>query len=261
VHDADDLDDAMMLAFAIETKLSETTFVQTATEDGADYRNRIFCMAGEMPFAGHPSLGTAVAVARARGASGGASYVQQTLAGLQPIDVECGQDGFRASMLQEPAVFGSELPPGPLLEALGLSEGDGHAEFPPQVVSTGLPHVMLPLAHPGLLARINRDPRAVDAVLEANAAFGLYAASCDPDAGTANVRLFGRDSQVVEDPATGSAAGPLCAYLHARAGCDLLEITQGAEMGRRSRLDTRIEGDRVRVSGGVVVVVDGHVQL
>ena len=67
VHDADGVDDATMLAFARETRLSETTFVQSPTVDGCDYRNRIWMMRGELPFAGHPSLGTAVAVALARG--------------------------------------------------------------------------------------------------------------------------------------------------------------------------------------------------
>ena len=67
VHDADELDPATMLAFARETRLSETTFVQTPTVQGADYRNRIWDQRAELPFAGHPSLGTAVAVARARG--------------------------------------------------------------------------------------------------------------------------------------------------------------------------------------------------
>ena len=66
VHDADEVDDDTMLAFAGETRLSETTFVQPATREGADYRNRIFTVRGEIPFAGHPSLGTAVAVALAR---------------------------------------------------------------------------------------------------------------------------------------------------------------------------------------------------
>src|ERR687890_2733237 len=84
VHDADAVDDATMIAFARETRLSETTFVQTATEDGADYRNRFCMMSGELDFAGHPSLGTAVAVAIARGEER-VSYVQQTRAGLQPI--------------------------------------------------------------------------------------------------------------------------------------------------------------------------------
>jgi trans-2,3-dihydro-3-hydroxyanthranilate isomerase len=261
VHDADGIDEATMLAFAIETKLAETTYVQTATDNGADYRNRIFCMAGEMPFAGHPSLGTAVAVARARRVEGKVSYVQQTQAGLQPIDVEVDGDRLAASMLQEPAQFGDELDPVPLLEALGLAAGDGAEGLPPQVVSTGLSHVMVPLGDPDLLARISAAPAAVDQALEANDAFGLYAAWCDPARGTARVRMFGRSSQILEDPATGSAAGPLCAYLHSRAGCASVSITQGVEMGRPSTLETRIEGDRVRVGGGVVAVVDGRVTL
>ena len=112
VHHADGLDDATMLAFARETKLSETSFVQTATEPGADYRNRIWTIVSELPFAGHPSLGTAVAVAHAR-AEREAHYVQQTGAGLQAVDVELGSSGVaRASMLQEPAVFGDEIDPG-----------------------------------------------------------------------------------------------------------------------------------------------------
>jgi len=111
VHDADALDERTMLAFAIETKLSETSFVQTRRAAGADYRNRIFSMAGELPFAGHPSLGTAVAVARRRGVSGEAVYVQETGAGLQPIEVLIEGDAASTSMLQEPPRFGPELDP------------------------------------------------------------------------------------------------------------------------------------------------------
>ena len=83
VDDADDVDDEAMLAFAKEMDLSETTYVQSADAEGADYRNRIFTVATELPFAGHPSLGTAVAVARWRGLDE-ASFTQQTPAGLQP---------------------------------------------------------------------------------------------------------------------------------------------------------------------------------
>jgi trans-2,3-dihydro-3-hydroxyanthranilate isomerase len=261
VHDADGLDDATMLAFAIETKLAETTYVQAATEPSADYRNRIFCMAGEMPFAGHPSLGTAVAVARARGVTGVVSYIQQTQAGHQPIDVEIGTERHRASMLQEPAEFDDELDPAPLLAALGLSADAGAPELPPQVVSTGLRHVMLPLADAATLSRISPDPHAVDAALEAHEAFGLYASWSVPATSTARARMFGRSSQILEDPATGSAGGPLCAYLNRRTGIESVTIAQGVEMGRASTLEARIEGDRVRVGGGVVVVVDGRVTL
>jgi trans-2,3-dihydro-3-hydroxyanthranilate isomerase len=78
-----------MLAFARETRLSETTFVQSATADGADYRNRIFMATGELPFAGHPSLGTAVAVARMREASE-TRYMQQTPAGSARRSIAAG---------------------------------------------------------------------------------------------------------------------------------------------------------------------------
>jgi trans-2,3-dihydro-3-hydroxyanthranilate isomerase len=260
VHDADGLDEQTMLAFAIETRLAETTFVQTATADGADYRNRIFSMAGEMPFAGHPSLGTAVAVARARGVSGAARYVQQTEVGLQPIDVQAGDESWFASMLQEPAVFGRELEPAPLLHAVGLSAADADPSLPPQVVSTGLQHVILPVVA-GALERVAPQPTVVDLALADADAYGIYVVVCEPSRGMAQARMFGRSAQEVEDPATGSAAGPLCAYLHARSGVTSLEIRQGVEMGRPSTLRTELAGDRVRVSGDVVVVVDGTVRL
>src|SRR3954454_20616310 len=102
VHEADGLDEATMHAFARETNLSETTFVQTATVEGADYQNRIWMPAAELDFAGHPSLGTAVAVAHARGEQE-TSYVQQCRPGLQPIDVRFEEDVATASMLQAPA--------------------------------------------------------------------------------------------------------------------------------------------------------------
>src|SRR5215212_780617 len=136
VHDADGLDDATMLGFARETRLSETTFVQSATEKGADYRCRIWMTRRELPFAGHPSLGTAVAVALAR-RDAGASYVQQTAAGLQPIDVEVlDERTARASMLQEPATFGPELDVAEVLAAAGVDPALADADLPAQVVDT-----------------------------------------------------------------------------------------------------------------------------
>lgn len=261
VHDADPLDDRTMLAFARETRLAETTFVQSSTADAADYRNRIFSMAGEMPFAGHPSLGTAVAVARARGVHGTTSYVQQTGAGLQPIDVDTAADPATASMLQEPPQFGPELAPEPLLAALGLANDDSHPDLAPQIVSTGIKHVMLPLHSADAVGRISANPAAVDELLAKTQAYGIYAAWCDPKNGTARTRMFGRSQQILEDPATGSAAGPLCAYLNRRTGLERLEILQGVELGRPSRLNAEISGDRVRVSGQVVPVIDGTVSL
>jgi trans-2,3-dihydro-3-hydroxyanthranilate isomerase len=261
VHDADGLDDATMLAFARETRLSETTFVQRSTHPEADYRNRIFSSPGEMPFAGHPSLGTAVAVARARG-DDRARYVQQTPAGVQPIEVELDGDRARATMLQEPPSFGAEPPPAEVMAAAGLAAADAHPQLPPQVVSTGAPHLLAPVGNAAALQRVAPDRAAMQALLEPLGAAVLYLVAVDPQAGTAHARGFFVDqTAITEDPATGSAAGPLLAYLRERTGTTALTVHQGTEIGRPSRIDCGWWDDRPRVSGDVVVVADGHVTL
>jgi trans-2,3-dihydro-3-hydroxyanthranilate isomerase len=261
VHHADGIDDPTMLAFARETRLSETTFVQTATEPGADYRNRIWTIVGELPFAGHPSLGTAVAIASARDERS-AHYVQQTRAGLQPIDVELGASGVaRASMLQEPATFGPEVDPGRVLAALGLDPADGHPDLPAQVVSTGNPMLMAPVRDDAVLARARPQAAALGELLRELGVVCAYVAWHDADREVAHARsYFMTGDLVAEDPATGSAAGPLCAYLHQRTGAARVDIEQGVAMGRPSRLLCEA-GERVRVAGDVVVLADGELDL
>lgn len=259
MHDADGLDGETMLAFARETRLSETTFVQTATADGADYRNRIFTVASEIPFAGHPSLGTAVAVAAARGERE-ARYVQQTGAGLQPIDVRRENGAWTASMLQEAPVFGDEVSPSHVMAAVGLLPGDARRDVPPQVVSTGLPTLVSLVADDEAIARAAPDFELVDHLLDGRGVGNLYIAWHD-GAGHAHARMFTRFVEGGEDPATGSAAGPLCAYLAARGLGRRVEITQGVEIARPSRLLAEMEGDRPRVSGGVVPLIEGTVSL
>ena len=260
VHDADDLAEATMLSFARETRLSETTFVQAATALGADYRNRIWDPAKELPFAGHPSLGTAIAVARAADEAE-VSYVQQTPAGLQPIDVRIDGARATASMLQEPAVFGEELDPAEVLAMVGLAPGDAAPDLPVQVVSTGVPQVIAPVAGEEVLRRCAPDYTRIEPFLDGHEAITLYVAAVDTANGDrARTRAFCHTAQMGEDPATGSAAGPLQAYLHRRAGWTALEITQGVEMGRPSLLRCEA-GERVRVGGNAVAVVDGTVHL
>jgi trans-2,3-dihydro-3-hydroxyanthranilate isomerase len=261
VHDADDVADETMLGFARETKLSETTFVQTATEPGADYRNRIWMTTRELPFAGHPSLGTAVAVAHARDERE-ARYVQQTRAGLQPVEVELTDGGrARASMLQEPTRFGPELDADLVLAALGLLDADGHPELPPQFVSCGVEMLMVPVRDEPVLARVHPDADLLGALLDESDAVCAYVAWPEPDGEHVQARAFFLEGrQVAEDPATGSAAGPLCAYLHARTGATRIEVAQGVAMGRPSRLVCEA-GERVRLAGDVVVLIDGQVEL
>ena len=260
VHDADGLDEATMLGLARETRLSETAFVQAPSAAGADYRNRIFMTSGEIPFAGHPSLGAAVAVARRRGLAT-ARLHQQTGAGVQPVEVEVEGSLASASMLQEPAERGPELDAARVLAAVGLDASDAAAGLPPQVVSTGLPQVIAPVGDAAALERAVPDHGAIDALLRPLAARCLYLTWVDPGGG-ARARSFLRSvAEGGEDPATGSAAGPLLAYLAERLGHDRVEILQGVEMGRPSRLWAAAEGDRVRVGGAVVAVIDGTLRL
>ena len=261
MHDGDVLDDATMLAFARETRLSETTFVQRAQVEGADYRNRIWWMNGELPFAGHPSLGTAVAVALQRGQRH-ASFVQQTPAGLQPIDVAfVSETVARATMLQEPLVLGAELGAA-ALSAVGLEPGDGDAELPAQVASTGLTTALIPVASADALARCRPDRATLYAFLSAHQCGTAYVVHVDRARAIVQARSFFIDpGSLSEDPATGSAAGALCGFLSSRLGIDRITVHQGIAMGRPSRIDAQIEGDRVRVGGDVVVLSRGTLTL
>lgn len=264
VHDAAGVDDATMRAFARETRLSETTFVQPPARAGADYRNRIWTLTGELPFAGHPSLGTAVAEARARGLAD-ARFVQQTEAGLQPVEVQVEASGrlAHASMLQEPAFFGAEIDAARALGAAGLRELEADPDAgTPQVASTGVAHVVA-FVRGDALARLRPDPEALRELLHATGSVVLYLAAVAPDGTTARARSLFLDDHgmVAEDPATGSAAGPLLALLHARAGVTALLVRQGEEMGRPSVLRTEVADDRVRVGGDCVVVAEGEVHL
>ena len=260
IHDADGIDDATMHRIARETRLSETSFVKSAEADGADYRHSIWMLSGEIPFAGHPSLGTAVAVARARGESR-ATYVQQTRPGLQPVDVEIDGLRARASMLQEPVAFGPELDAADVMGLVRLESGDADPAHPPQVVSTGVPQVLAFVSDVGALERAWPDYDGIRALLAPHAAIVLYVACLDGGDGRVRARSFTGYAEEGEDPATGSAAGPLCACVAERGGPRELDIAQGVEMGRPSRLRASVEGDRVRVGGDVVVLVDGTLHL
>jgi trans-2,3-dihydro-3-hydroxyanthranilate isomerase len=265
VDDADDIAADTMLALAKEMDLSETTFVQSPGADGADYRNRMFTIEREIPFAGHPSLGTAVAVARWRGREE-ASFVQETQAGLQPIDVRTEDVGWRAEMVQNPAEFGTELDVEAVMHAVGLNPAEAHQDLAPQVVSTGLPTAIVPVSEPASLERVAPDYEAIDAALadaepRAGETPNFYLVWVNEEAPEARARMFSTGAPGGEDPATGSAAGPLGAYLSEREGRERVTIRQGEEMGRPSVLEVGMVDGRPRVGGGVIPVIDGEVSL
>ena len=265
VDDADEIADETMLAFAKEMDLSETTFVQSPAADGADYRNRIFTIAREIPFAGHPSLGTAVAVARWSGQEE-ASFVQETQAGLQPIEVHSEDGRWRGEMIQNPAEFGTELDVEAVMHAVGLNPAEAHQDLAPQVVSNVLPTAIVPVSAPASLGRVVPDYEAIDAALadaepRAGETPNFFLVWIDEEGPEARARMFSTGAPGGEDPATGSAAGPLGAYLSEREGRERLAIRQGEEMGRPSLLEVEMVDGRPRVGGGVIPVIDGEVSL
>ena len=258
VHDADDVTDQVMLSFARETRLAETTFVQSPRAPEADYRNRIWTVAEEVPFAGHPSLGTAVAVALRSGETE-VTYSQETQAGLQPVTVSRAGDRATASVLQGPAEFREELDAAEVMSALGLALDAAHPDWAPQLVTTGLTALIAPLSVADALGRIRPDRAAIEALHPES--FNLYVFSYDEDGGPARARSVPSRPRESEDPATGSAVAPLLAYLRPRTGDERIEVLQGVEIGRPSRLTAEFEDDRVRVSGDVIVVATGELRL
>ena len=259
VLDADEVDDVTMLAFARETRLAETTFVQSSPID-ADYRNRIWTVVEEVPFAGHPTLGTAVAVAASRELDRSA-FVQETRAGLQRVAVERDDAGWRASTLTEPAREGETADVDRTLAAVGLTRGSAAADLEPRFVSIGLETLVVPLRSAEDVASAEPDPALIAALPQPSGTFNLYLFALAGDGRNVHARSLPTHPDEAEDPATGSAAAALCAYLAARDRTDEIDIEQGVEIGRPSRLHCRIEGDRVRLAGRVHVIVRGEVFL
>lgn len=262
IHDADHVATETMQTLARRFALSETSFIQTASDPGATYRHRIFTVSEELPFAGHPSIGTAVAWAYARG-DASAHYVQQTGSGLQALWVERDDRHAIAKLKQNPVVFGAELEPTRILRALGLDTTDAHASLPAQVASTGLPTTIVPLRDPAALPRIVADFAALRAALGENPderiAHNCYVVA-EVAPGHWAARMFAADIPGGEDAATGSAAGPFGAYLHERLGVEQVAIDQGVEMGSPSRLDVDLT-DGILLSGSVWLISTGEIDL
>lgn len=262
VHDADDVPARTMQTLARRFSLAETSFLQTATDPAATYRHRIFTISAELPFAGHPSIGAAVAWA-ARHDDATAHYVQQTGSGLQELWVE--RDGAHATarLRQNPVVFGSIVDSAPIVRALGLEPSDAHTTLPAQVASTGLPTTIVPLGDRAALARIDVDWPAFRSALASDVG-GRIAHNCYVVAEIAPghwaARMFAADIPGGEDAATGSAAGPFGAYLQQRLGLDIVSVDQGVEMGSPSRLELDLR-DGIVVGGSVWIVGAGTLDL
>ena len=247
-----------MKMLALETNFSETTFVVESRPDG--YRMRIFTPDAELPFAGHPTIGTAYTLATEGRTS--PDTVQSTALGDIPVEVDL-ERGF-AWMTQRRPVFGPEFHDrGVVADAIGLAPDDLHTDLPMQVISTGLGPLLVPIRDEETLRRAERYESACRRATAASGGECLYLFAVRAD-GDVMARMFDASLGVGEDPATGSAAGPLGAYLASRGLAGLpgdAIVAQGELVGRPSflHLDVRADGDswNVRVGGGVRIVGEG----
>jgi trans-2,3-dihydro-3-hydroxyanthranilate isomerase len=255
-----DLSDEEMQAVAAEMDFSETTFVESREPP---YRVRIFTPEAEIPFAGHPTLGTA-RVIREHVADGQPGEIVLDLdVGEVPIEVDDG-GGETLWMTQQPPAFGEELSHERLAAVLGLDDAALDDDWPVQVVSTGLPTIVVPLRDREALRAIDLDRAAYDDVTGDREAKNVLA-FCPEPRNTENdfaVRVFAPFYGVPEDPATGSSNGCFAGYLARQeyTGSESVSarVEQGYEMGRPSliHLDATDRGEEVEVEvGGSVVAV------
>jgi trans-2,3-dihydro-3-hydroxyanthranilate isomerase len=255
--DAREIPEDQLQRLAREMNLSETVFVYAPEADG-HARIRIFTPVSELPFAGHPVLGTAFVLAAPLQLP---EIRLETGVGIVPVVLE--RDGARI-------VFGRMRQPIPtvrpfergdeLLAALGV-EG---SELPLELYESGVGNVYVLLPDEEAVAAVEPDLGAVARVM------GAVHANCSAGSGTRwKTRMFAPGDGVPEDPATGSAAGPLAVHLarHGRIQFgEEIEVTQGVEIGRPSTLYARVEGsaeriEAVEVGGSAVVVARGEFRL
>ena len=269
ISDGDGLSDDVMQAIAREMNLSETVFVQKPTEDNALARLRIFTTREELKLAGHPVIGTWFLLAElgvVPAQEGGVHITQQTGAGLLPVEIRF-KDGRpqRVTMTQKVAAFRPvKVNKRALAAALGLSTKDFDPKLEPEYVSTGIFNLMVPLRNHAALAKISMNMTELRKVIGKNGTMA-YCFVCGSDGKAASRGMI--PWEMYEDPATGSAAGSLGAYLvkHGRLSpAHTLSILQGAEMGRPSHIEVEVtqKGKKLvpRVSGAAVRVFEGTIQ-
>jgi trans-2,3-dihydro-3-hydroxyanthranilate isomerase len=265
--DSAGLSDDQMQTITREMNFSECTFVRPAEQPDTDIRVRIFTPDLELPMAGHPTIGTAFALAASGVIRPGAPRIVFGL-GVGPTPVELTWEGDALSfawMDQRPPEFrapaSSEQA---ILTAIGLNGSARHQDWPIQEVSCGVPYTLVPLATRADVDRAEPDAAALGRLQSAFgknfAAVYLFSAEAAGSDCTAYARMFVPGLGPTEDPATGSAAGPLGCYLAAqgivpRTDWDRIEIAQGVRMRRPSRISVRVQGpapdtiNRVQVGG------------
>jgi PhzF family phenazine biosynthesis protein len=265
IFDADDLSDAQMLKIANWTNLSETTFFQQPSPNsGADYRLRIWTPGGELPFAGHPTVGSAHA------------YIERGGARLDPkvMRQECGAGVLALRSVgegSESLVF-AETPEAKFVhefstsvEAIEAALGASISrETPPASFNNGPVWLFTPLESSEAIAALKPDMAAVARLSRDFSLTGIAAFALTGKSEAVHIRAFAPAFGVPEDPVTGSANGSLPSYLE-RFG--LLDHTghehvamQGMELGRDGRVHVRTDGRRTEIGGQCVTVIEGEIR-
>ncbi|MBI3666499.1 MAG: PhzF family phenazine biosynthesis protein [Acidobacteria bacterium] len=261
-HSGEGMTSEQMMAIAREMSLSETTFLFPPTLK-ADAKVRIFTVREELPFAGHPTLGTAFVVAQSHPKQ--AEIRLEMKVGVIPVKVEKRADGTYFEMRQKDPVFGATYTDSAALaKALGLAVSDLDSRYTPQVVSTGVAFLIVPLRSAHSLERLAPDFKLLGAELQKLNVHNAYFVVTGE--GEIETRMFGAN---FEDPATGSAAGCAAAYLvryKHRSPDALFTMHQGRFVSRPSVIyaAASLTGDNVtnvRVGGYVVEVLQGRLQL
>jgi trans-2,3-dihydro-3-hydroxyanthranilate isomerase len=274
--DARGLETETMQRVARELNLSETTFVFPAADPTNAAKVRIFTPRNELPFAGHPTVGTAFVV---RGNSAAEHLVLEEGVGPVPVRVAHADDGAVQFWLTTPKItFGERFDPKPVAAALGLKLTDILVDVAPEVAVAGPRFMYVALKNREAVDRIDSlDDRSLRAALP-NAPGGVYVFArleeSDGEAGdtyAVYARLFAPGDGIPEDPATGSAAGPLAALMMRRGLLPLenglrMVVEQGTKMGRRSLLHVLVHIDGtndpvIEVGGSVVPIASGEMTL
>ena len=286
VPDARGMTPAQMQAVAREINYSESTFVLPAKDAAHDYWQRTFVPVKEIPYAGHPTVGTAVVMASLGKVAAGVPDGDHPLTievGFGPLGLELLKKDGRVSRVRmeqgAPAwkapVTGDDVK-GRIAAALGVPFDALHPDLPPQAVGTGNTFLMAPLVSVEAVSGALADTRLLLGVEKDLGVLGILSFAFDESGGPRRMRarMFAPGAGVPEDPATGSAAGPLGVYLALHGsvpggvadGRGRFTIDQGVEMGRPSELEVTVllDGGRptaVRVEGSAVLMMRGEVEV
>ncbi|TAM59636.1 PhzF family phenazine biosynthesis protein [bacterium] len=271
------LTDRQMQQIAREMNLAETAFVTPAERGDCDVRVRIFTPVYEMLFAGHPTIGTAFVLARlGRFPRGAQRVVFEERVGPVPVRLEGPPNApSRAWLTTPPVTFDAALEDRAACAALaGLTESDLRADVPVLAAGAGPRFLYVPVRDRDTVDRAAPDVAAIDRRITAQGLVGIFVFAVESaDRGALYSRMFAPGAGVFEDPATGSATGPLAAYvlrhrLVAAPHTGIVDLVseQGTKMQRRSLLHMRVElrdgqSQCIEVGGGCVHVFDGELAL